>query len=542
MKLFGKYRSVREMLETENTKTLQQKFPHGKPMTRRELLNAGAIGFTAAVTLPPILGMLASPAAAEEACKASILPGFLTVNLSGGYSSGSQIVAKDQGRNYLESYDKLGWGSTANLLSGGYIVQDFGVKGADGKMSKGTEFYSGSGIYNGLKDAIANAAVPLQNGKSVTDNTACVMIWSQSQNDSNANMYSADGMINALRQGKLLQNLGTAGNEPAGIRQKPAFKAPPTPVVIGTASDIDNALGVNGIFGSSNNADGGRADALNLSQEQKYNVARTIAHLSNAQCKKIQGANGANELCKLLEQAAGLNVSVISAKDKGTDPLQDPLVSAILNNIWTDMNNTRTVGGALTTLADGSMTKVGAFLTYNVLNGNAATAGIDLGGYDYHGAASRTITDGQDYRAGWMIGQALATAHAMKKAFFIMVTTDGGVDAPPGTNDPGVVDFTADFGTGGGIIMFAYDPDGRPEVSDNKGNPDYQIGHFKAGTDQSVDGTFIVGGTPAQAAKAAFVNYCTFAGKPELISQVLGGDLNVSTIDLLTRIRKKKAA
>ena len=37
---------------------------------------------------------------------------------------------------------------------------------------------------------------------------------------------------------------------------------------------------------------------------------------------------------------------------------------------------------------------------------------------------------------------------------------------------------------------------------------------------------------------AAFVNYCSFAGKPELVQAVLGGLWNASQIDLVTRIRK----
>ena len=115
MKLFGKYQNVKEMLAKEDKNVLQQKFPHGKPMSRRDLLQAGAIGFAATVTLPPFLGMLAKPeqALAQAACEESQLPGFITMNLSGGAAMGSNILPLTQSLQMLGSYSILGLGSTA---------------------------------------------------------------------------------------------------------------------------------------------------------------------------------------------------------------------------------------------------------------------------------------------------------------------------------------------------------------------------------------------------------------------------------------------
>jgi hypothetical protein len=65
MKLFGKYRSIREMLENEDAKILAKNFQHGKPTNRRDLLKAGAISFTASLTAPSLLGQLLMPSVAR---------------------------------------------------------------------------------------------------------------------------------------------------------------------------------------------------------------------------------------------------------------------------------------------------------------------------------------------------------------------------------------------------------------------------------------------------------------------------------------------
>ena len=524
MKLFGKYRNVREMLEKEDPNFLQQKFPHGKPMTRRELLNAGAISFAATATMPPLLNMLARPETAlADECKGQDLPGFITINLGGGAAMGSQIIPKrgptPGNRDYLDtsSNKQLGLGSPSQMANNFVNSEFFG----------GTEWFSASGFLLGIQDAVAAQGLdPATGVPEILKNVASAVAWCPSQNDSRDNKQDLSGMVTKVRNGKLLQNLGTLGNEPAGIGQKPALVVPPTPVVIANSDSVDEALGVSGIFGSE------REDALNLSTNQKYEVARTIAHLSNEQCKKLQGANGGFELCKLLEEASGVNTMVISAEDKGTDPLRDPLVGAILNNIWADQQGT-----TLDTLNNGSMTKVGAYLTYNVLKGNAATAGINMGGYDYHGAPSRVSTDTDDRSAGYMMGQVIATAWAMKKPLFLVVTSDGGVDGPGLVDQPGVEDHTSDYGQASGIYMFAYHPEGRPPVATASGQFDYQVGHFRSedGT-HAVDTNFFTSNDEARAAAVAFVNYCQFAGHPELIEQVLPRVFTAAEIDEITRI------
>jgi hypothetical protein len=85
---------------------------HGKPTTRRELLAAGLMSFSASLIAPAYLRFLLPEAHAATVCatNASTLIPIVTLNLSGGSAMASNFVPVDQGGQFLPSYDLMGLG------------------------------------------------------------------------------------------------------------------------------------------------------------------------------------------------------------------------------------------------------------------------------------------------------------------------------------------------------------------------------------------------------------------------------------------------
>lgn len=502
MKFLGKYRTLKEMYEKEDVKNLERIFPHGKPMTRRDLLSSGAIGFAATLTAPSILSLLSPSEVLAQSCSAKTLPSLVTLNLAGGAAMSGNIIPLDQGRQMLQSYDRIGLGSSGQLAN--QIITDFG----------GTKFFAGSGMLTGIRARITQATA---------DNTACVAIWNDSQDDSAGNKFDISGMvIKAGLQGSILPNLGV-NDTATGIRQEPAFKAPPTPLRVTSADSISNALGVNGSLGSLNN-------------DQKSRLFTLINRLSESQKRRLASVSGGKALGDLVERATGDNVPLVSSDDNGTNPLLDDDSAVVdgLDQVWSDNN-----GNPLSQNNNmGSRDVVSANVVYNALKGNASTAGLEMGGYDYHGS-TRAQQTAMDNDAGQRIGQILESARIMNRATLVMVTTDGAVGASGGSTTPGVDNYNSDRGRGGGLFIFAYDPNGRPASLNALGNADYQVGHFRPGRDeQAADGSFLTGNEPELAAVAAFLNYCSLAGNIGLFSAVTGGLWNSTQIDQALRLRK----
>ena len=101
-----------------------------KPMSRRELLGAGVLGFSASLTLPSLASLFApSRANAQEVICADAnastgsdrLPPFVSLNLAGGAALAANFVPMDAGGQPLSTYNEIGLGSVNNLV----ITRDF---------------------------------------------------------------------------------------------------------------------------------------------------------------------------------------------------------------------------------------------------------------------------------------------------------------------------------------------------------------------------------------------------------------------------------
>lgn len=494
MKLFGKYKSVREMLEKENSSELAKKFPHGKPVSRRDLLKAGALQFAATMTTPTLFEMLlnAEVARAQSCLQA---PTFVGLKLNGGAAMLGNFVAMAQNRDYLGTYEQVGLGSKAQII--GRSTSVFGE----------AKFFDASQFLAGIRTTAAATTLA---------NTSFVGIPVASTDDSDQNAFDVTYFLSKMGVvGNILPNLGRRQTQ-TGIAQQPALaKTPPTPLSVGSLNDISNALSVQGSLAALNNS-------------QKASLFGVINRLSESQARSLASNTGGAVLQQLVSQATSQNMSLVSSAASGIDPLQDGAVSARFSTVWANANNQN-----MQNQNANAMERVFGTMVYNTLKGNAGTCNMDMGGYDYHGQG-RTTQDAQDLSAGRVMGQILESAAIMQRPMMLMVTSDGAVGAPAGSA-PGAA-FTSDRGQGGCIYLFAYHPLRRPAATDRAGKVDHQVGQVTGLA--AVDTQFLTGNDPALAGLAAFANFASFSGNLSSFFSIAGNVWNQDQVDQVVRLRK----
>ncbi len=474
----------------DDIKNQKPKLYHGrKPVTRREFLASGAIPFMAWVTAPSLLTTFAQSGVAEaqELCHinaAAKLPPVITVNLNGGWRATGNWIALTEGRELLPSYGIQGLGSAANLV--GMIVKD-------GHFRNKPPFYSGSGFLAGVQSSLVNNLASQALAK-----TDFVGMPLQSQNDSDTNKFDISYLLGkAGVTGKILPALGQVDNG-IGVSNASAFAMPKAPLIVRNVDNIVSALGV--------------ADRLaQLNASQKTKMFKASQQLTSLQSRKLASMTGGDLLNRLLGQANVDNSTLI--ENPGSLDL-DPIKNTAFSAVWGLTNNT----------SRASSDYVNAALIYNCINNNTGSAGIEAGGYDYHGS-NLADTIAMDNAAGVLIGKIVQSLHVMNSPGFIIVNSDGGVGAPR-SDIPGV-DPTADRGDAGGVYMIAYDPDNSVQASDS------QVGHMKNDADsEAADPTFLVGGNPEIGAAGVFANYLSFAGKLNLWSTIPETNRTFDTLQL----------
>lgn len=495
MKIFGKYRSIREMFEKEKPEDLQKSFPHGIPLTRRDLLKAGALQFAATLTAPALIDMLLRPSTANAQAACLQTPAFVGLKLNGGAAMLGNFVALAQNRDFLSNYSQLGLGARADIVA--RSTPAFG----------NALFFDASQMLAGIRQrALATTLA----------NTTFVGIPVASTDDSDQNPFDITYFISKFGViGNILPNLGRRQSL-TGIAQLPALaKTPPTPLSVGSITDIANALSVQGSLAA-------------LNESQKVGLFSLINRLSETQARTIASQTGGTVLQQLVNQSTSTNMQLVSSATSGIDPLQDTTVSTRFNTIWVNANNQNMQNQNI-----GNMERVFGTMVYNSLKGNAGTCNLELGGYDYHGNG-RVAQDQKDLEAGRVIGQVLESAAAMQRPVMLMVTSDGAVGAPAGSG-PGV-GFTSDRGQGGCIFLFAYHPIRRPAAQDRAGVADHQIGQVAG--QAAVDTQFLTGNDPALAGLAAFANFASFYGNMGAFFTIAGNVWTQDQVDQVVRIRK----
>lgn len=454
---------------------------HGRPVTRRELLASGVLGFSASLISPNWSRFLLPQAEAAASC-ASATSGMIpivTLNLSGGAAMAGNFVPMDEAGQPLPSYDVMGLGDGAVPLE-----QEFGTVPFAGRVN---------GVYiskflQGLRETSPTALAK----------TAFVGVCARTRDDSSENRLSIDGLVNAAGlRGALLPNLGGRGGSVTGISQQASVVAPSAPLVVNGFSSIRGALGYAGALGSS------------LNQGQKLALAKAVQRLSESQIRQLGSANIGQNIKNLVDCANVKNRELASSTDTGVDPRTDSVFGAQLSTLWGINGGT---GDTNRQLIFGSM-------VYNALKGNAGAASLELGGYDYHDG-TRTTGDAADLRAGQTVGRLLETAAIMGRPLFVYVTSDGAVSSTKSNdrNSP----WNSDRGIAGASYILYFDPTGRKATLGN------QIGWFTSG--QAASEKTIIGNNPEIAAVAVFANYLRLNNRMDLFESIVGRAFDVSRL------------
>jgi len=472
-------------LEMKNDLPQKETFEHlhdKKPVTRRDLLATGLIGFSSSMVLPSFLTILARSgnAQAQEAiCKvvgAGNMSVYINVKGSGGMAVAANALPLDKGGQLLSSYSKMGGGSGASVN----VAYEFANK---------APFHATSGVLAGIRARAST--LTLANANFCAN-------WYRSQDDSSNNKLDITGLIqSAGLNGAILPGLGRANTE-TGVNNQFAYVRPSAPLVVGRFEDVTGSLGVSGSLAS-------------LSTAQQGNLFRSIQSITSSQAAKLSGMTGGDMLSKLLGCANQANTNLIANSSAlNIDPLSNPAFAAV----WGINGNTN----------KSSQDFVFATMVYNACNGNASTVNLEIGGCDYHNN-TRTSGDTKDLEIGTVLGNVLQSLAVMGKKGFVTFSTDGSVTSPD-SDTAGAV-WASDRGVASGGYMLSYDPAG-PHVM--KG---FQVGNFTAG--QAADDTFLTGGSAELAAAAGFVNYLAFNGKLNLVETYLPRIFSSADIDLITK-------
>ncbi len=453
---------------------------HGRKMiSRRDFLNAGLIGGSSYLTLPPLITMFANAGVAQAqdfvcgVSGATEMPALITLNLAGGAGLAGNWMPLDKSGYKLPSYTKLGQGKNPTGIT------DFANK---------ANFYAGSPFLSGVKQGIAMNTAALSNASFVG-------LATQSGDDRSTNNFDISGMAYSMGlKGKLLSNLGI-NNTKTGANILPAFVAPPAPLVVSRYEDVLSALSVSGSL-----------DSL-VSKKKVLGLFQTIQKLSNYQVSNLIGANDAAKLQKVLYCATNDNTELNrNASSTNTNPRDNQAFATT----WGINANTQTSTEEFKF----------ATLVYNAMNGNAGSANLVLGGYDYHNG-TRTTGDTADTKAGLYVGRIIASSLIMNKKTMIIVVTDGAVGSTeselPGSS------WTGDRGQAGASYMISVDPAGISLAAKS------QLGYFN--TAQAADDTSVVGSSADRAALAFIVNYLSMSKKLSQIDTVLPRILTSDEID-----------
>ncbi len=474
---------LRLATEEQAAKPKQETFEklHEKPVTRRDFLASGLIGFSGSMVLPSMLTILARSGNVEaQEALCSVVTGsglcpFVSIKLSGGMAMSANFLPLDQGGQLLQSYSKMGMGSGATLP----VAYEFANRAV---------FYANSSLLTGIRTA---GVLTLANSNFVG---ACV----RSQDDNSGNKFDITGLVvSAGLVGGLLPNLGRS-NTPTGAGQVFAYTPPPAPLIVGRYEDVSGSLGVSGSLSS-------------LNAPQKSALFNSVKSLSETQSLAIQNMTGGTLLARLLGCANSSNVNLIS----NTASLNiDPLGNTQFAQIWNINQNSN----------KGSQDFVFATMVFNAMNGNASTVNLDLGGFDYHNG-TRTSGDAKDLEAGILIARVLQSAALLGKKVFMAVTSDGSVSSADSqiAGSP----WTSDRGSAGSTYMISYDPAGAHAIKSN------QLGFFNNG--QAADETFITGGSAELTAAAMFANYAAFNNKLNLFETWLPRIFTTAELDIVTR-------
>ena len=433
------------------------KYPdHRRPVTRRELLAQGFIGYSAMLTMPSVFSMLCSEIAQAADCGTSTtntsLP-LLVFDMAGGSAMpGNFLVGKnfDPRNSMLNSYDALGWNPKAQ----GALDESFGLPMA-AQVSKMRQ-----GIY---ETASAEARANLRMGSFAHF----------SQDDTSSNPSSA--LTLACKAGNIgsvvSKGLGTFNTKSGGNSDVPLKDATFKPLFMSKVDDLLNSAGFGPTY-------------ADISIDARKALGKGITKVSAENLKQYANILEGDKLAKAAE-CAYAPVAGYANGVSGMDPRADTLF--------------QTLYGITATTTATTPAAISATVVMNALKGNTGPGCITLGGCDYH-TGSSTLGDQKDLEIGREIGRAVEASYKLGKPLFFQFITDGGTYAATGTRN-----WTGDAGDKSLTVIGYYNPLKAPTYRTSGTSPKYQIGRYTDG--QGADRSTLIGANVAKVAYAVFANY-----------------------------------
>lgn len=445
---------------------------HKMPVSRRDFLAAGIGNFAAYMAAPTVADMLFNAGIAHgqaldcpKPAVGAALPGILTINPTGGQAIQGIVVPLDRNQQKLASYSRHSMGTNPNT------VQAFGALWNNDNPASGT-------FINQLNAAGITAA-----------NCKVIGVACRTGSDSSNNRNGIEGMaLTAKFVGSLLPNLGRQ-NSLTGGGYLPANGNPSAPLVVGSFTNIRNALSIQGALAG-------------MSVQQKESVIATIGKFNERQIASLGSLNGLDTLNKVLQCAGVQNIQINRQGANGVDPVGNTAVAGVWGlNANSSVNSEAYILGAM---------------AFNTFSGQAGTSTFTRGGYDYHGNALAN-TRNQDVTIMDYCAKAVRTAAALQRPAVILLRTDGSCSSNDST---AAADWQGDRDDGM-HLMILYSPSG---VNVTKA----QIGAYTS--TQSVDLTVGAGDNQDRLAKIIMANILKFAGKSadiNLVTALAPTDVNI---------------
>ena len=473
-------RATQEFNKThELARTVMLHADHPIPTTRRQLLGAGLMSGFSVLAVPSIFTLAAQSAYGVECAKGGAAgaggahaPGYLHVELSGGYSAA---------RNFVPGKQEAG-AAFQPLMAAGYATIGYGPTQVPPTVALDTTMvgtlHPTSQLLAGMKEVMSAAAL----GK-----TAVAAICAVSGDDTANNPHNPVQLVSKIAGnfGSLIQIGGTTNGTntlgrtaPLNIAQDPGL----------AKAAIANEAAVGNLV-----TPGLLATRFANDPQAAVRVAELAHKLSASKLAQFQQKDLNQQVKDLIE------CGYLGAKDLLTEFTADKLAvtkDTALNTTYNAIPFATTFG-----IAGNQQSMIMSKL---MADGLATTGSLVLAGYDYHGQGL-PAQDAKDKAAGQAIGLALEVAHRKGQALFVAVTTDGSVTF----NGGGAADrlaASADNGARSMMLMFAIGATAQPKMNFT------QIGKFNDGG--AVDTSYLAtSNTAAVASLCLAYNYASFAGR-----------------------------
>lgn len=428
---------------------------HGFPVTRRDFLSQGLIGFSGTTLFSNKLFSQSLPGMDCGATVSEPIP-VIVYDLAGGAALPGNFLVKDKREDLLPSYHLLGW----DPKEAGSLDESLGIP-MSLKYSKILQGITGT--------ASAEARAKFRMGG----------ICHFAQSDSPINPLSSIGWLSKygvkgtrLRSAVGLQNSSSGGNSKAAGGDD--F---PKPLSVRALKDLTGAIELDskGALGKAT-----KAELIQLTQSaSSFSEAQLEKWQSSAEGKQLLK----NSLCSFKENAENLVQG-----GEVLDPRKDPL---FLDTFQINANSPQD-----------SQSVIFASLIRGTLRGLTGPSVLTLGDCDYHDN-TQTKGDAKDLEIGQSIGRAVESAHRLKKPLFIQIITDGGC-----SNNPGTRIWRSDDNDKCMTIVGYYKPTGSIKMART------QVGSFTTGQSAELEALGGLGRNPQKVAAVVLANYLSLTVDP----------------------------